>query len=432
MSDIEKLLTEEKERVNNLEAPPELEERLKMALESTNRRPRRRLSALWISIAAALIMFMFAGYNYHALAYYGKKLLGFDEVFNGTLKELNEAGKGQIIDQQFTLDDGTVLTINALMTDVNRMIIYYTLSNPNGEVEETYSTLFQPHKITGFLTHANYEGGQGIMNEDGTEFKGSMEFEPPSPFSKKLSLEYWEYQDNGQLKEHVISIPYDPNQAMKAEVKKVVNKTIQVDKGKIHFDDIVASPTVTVVSGKLNVENFDRIHLGLHGIELIANGKSIPIMGSGSSSSLIGGSNFEIDYDALPAKLDTLQLNVKEFVGYKEIDATIPLKEKAQEPIKLSEEALLWIKEIKESPDGFEIRIGTDESVLLDKVFIKNKSGQIELQTTIRQEYVKEPSGQIIKERTLLFKTTEQPEELIIGGIHYQKTYNQIIDIPLK
>lgn len=40
------------------------------------------------------------------LAFYGKKLIGYESVMNGTLKELNQLGKGQIIGKSHTFSRG--------------------------------------------------------------------------------------------------------------------------------------------------------------------------------------------------------------------------------------------------------------------------------------------------------------------------------------
>ncbi len=219
------------------------------------------------------------------------------------------------------------------------------LTNPNGVSDtDTISEIFNPSKITGLFTKSNFEGGMGQENEDRTEFKGMMDFEPPSPFAKKLTLHYWQHLNNGQMNEGEISFPYDPNKAMQTEIKQSINKTVKVDKGTIYFDSIVASPTLTVIKGSLRVENFGRLDLALHGIELLANGKSVEIKGSGSGSSLKGRS-FEVRFDALPSNLESLELNVKEFVGYKKLNQTIALDDITDEAIGIGG-AELWINNV--------------------------------------------------------------------------------------
>ena len=59
--------------------------------------------------SSRFIFYHHMGTQYNAFAFYGKKLLGFDEVINSTLKELNEQGMGQIVEKKTKLEDGTEL-----------------------------------------------------------------------------------------------------------------------------------------------------------------------------------------------------------------------------------------------------------------------------------------------------------------------------------
>ncbi|MFC5465188.1 DUF4179 domain-containing protein [Lederbergia graminis] len=427
MDNIEKKLIEEKRRMDKLEAPLELESRLRHALQKKSKRNWRYKK--FPTLVASLLLIVFVSYHFNAFAYYGKKILGFDEVLSGTLQDLNDAGKGQIIEKTYPLGSGAELTINGIMSDENRMILYYTVFNPNG-LSEPYNDIFQPEKITGFFTSSDFKSSNGVINDEDTELKGTMDFETPSPFSKQLTLHYQQYLENGEVKAGKVTFPYDPNKAMQTNIKQDIKKTVKVDKGKITFNSIVASPTLTVIKGKLDVDNLDKVHLDLHGIELIANGQQVDIMGSGHGTTLLGGKEFDVRFDALPLPLDSLVLNVKEFVGYKEIDQAVSLQKMDDEPINLDGEKL-WIKDIAVSTNGLEVTIVTDESTLLDGVYVESKIKKTPLEKTINQTLLKE-SGQLLNERTLVFNTREIPETLFISGIHYMKEYKEKIEIPVK
>ncbi|KHF39157.1 DUF4179 domain-containing protein [Halalkalibacter okhensis] len=422
MNKIEKKLKEEKQRIDKLEAPSELEERLRTALTQTKQ--RRYSPKKWFIAAIAMFLFFTIGYHYHAFAFYGKKIFGFDEVMNGTLQHLNEEGMGQIIDETYQLHNQAELTIEAVMTDANRMIIYYTVTDDEGNVDHVHDQWFRPRKITGLFTNVHYEGGQWLVNEEGTELKGTMEFASPSPFSKTLTLHFWN-QDEQVEKTHAFS--YDPNQAMQTIIKQKINETVQVDKGHITFDSIVATPSSTMIEGSLRVDNFDRVNLGLHGIELVANGHPIDLLGSSSSSSLTG-TTFDIRYDALPEELESLILHVKEFVGYSKLDAVISLENEDSVQTKLDGEEMT-IKQVEHTSDTTEVTIVTKESLLLDDVYIGSDQEKIELLTTINQREIPQVNGSFLKERTLVFNTTEKPDQLFIGGIHYVKEYNEVIEV---
>ena len=142
--------------------------------------------------------------------------------------------------------------------------------------------------MTGFLTNSFASFGTSLMNDERTELKGMMSFEPVSPFAKKLTVHYGQQLENNHMIEQSISFSYHPNEALQTEIKQSLKKKFTVDKGTITFNSITATPTSTVIEGTLNVENFDRVESALHGIELIANGRPVQLIGSGNRSSLKG------------------------------------------------------------------------------------------------------------------------------------------------
>ncbi len=413
---VEQQFDKEKKRLEEMSAPVELEDRLRNALATTNRKPKHKFP-IWKSVAVALLLFSFIGYNYNAFAYYGKKFFGFDDLMTTTLQEINDEGLGQAIEETMILEDGTELTIEGIITDANRTIIYYTLTNPNGlDLQDNY---FWPYSITGLFTNASIISGTSSLSESKTEIKGTYEFEPVSPFAKNLTINLHGYDEG-------ISFPYNPKLALQTQLKTSINKTILVDKGKIRFDKLVATQTMTIVEGILNVDNFDRVQLGLYGIDLLANGEKIEILGSGARSS-IRGTKFEIRYDALPTQLDSLELVVRDFVGYQTIGETYQLNETSH----LLGEKELFIQNIEATTRGLEIRIATDEDVLLDGVYIRNGSEQVELKT-IANQTTEEIGGREMKVRTMIFETDIKPEYLHVEGIHYVKQYNERFVIPVK
>jgi hypothetical protein len=427
MNNIEERLADEKKRMESITAPEELETRLRNTLNSATPKRTKVITPIWKVAAVAIIFMVIVGNNYNAFAYYGKKLLGFDEVINGTLQKLNEAGMGQIVNETATLADGTELTINGIMSDANQLIMYYTLFNPNG-VEDGTTERFRPSRITGFFTNADVESGTSILNENHTEIKGTMFFEPVSPFAKKLTLHYWQETENNQMSEESISFPYNPDEAMQTGIKKSIKKTLEVDLGNITFKSITATPTMTMIEGSLHVDNFDRVNGGeFHGIELIANGTPIEILGSSASSSL-SGYKFDIRYDTLPEQLDTLELVMKEFVGYQKLEEKLSISSIGDKAIPLNDK-MLWVKNVSTTSQGVEITIATDEDVMLDGVSIQTQNKNTVLNTTVNEIYTKQEDGSELKERTLLFDTLIAPEYLLVEGMHYMKTYNQMIEI---
>jgi hypothetical protein len=431
MNNVEKRLAEEKKRMDSITAPEELEMRLRNALHHAAPR-RKRKTPIWMMTAVALFLMVVVGYQYNAFAFYGKKLFGFDEMMNSTtLKKLNDEGMGQIVEKRTKLEDGSDFVINGLMTDANQLVMYYTLTNPNGIKDydnNPFPLTFS--KITGFSTNSDAVSGSTLANDDHTEIKGTMSFKPVSPFAKKLTLHFGQYIQNGQVTEESISFPYNPNKAMQTTIKQSVNKTVKVDKGSITFHSINATPTMTVIDGVLNVENFDRVPDALNHIELIANGTPIDRMG-GSNQSSIRGTKFEIHYDALPKQLDSLELVIKEFVGYQKLGKKLSLASIDDKPIMLDQKEL-WVRNVSTTSHSVEITIATDDDMMLDGVSIKTQNEVTPLKTIRGQTNTYQEDGRELKERTLLFETKTKPEYLLIEGMHYMKTYNHVIDIPVQ
>lgn len=428
MNNLEQQFIEEKQRLDAMTAPEELEARLRSALNAAPVK-RKGIRPFWKIAAAAVLLVAVISNNYPAFAYYGKKIFGYEELMSGTLQELNDQGLGQSVDKSIKLHDGTELTIEGIMSDANQLIMYYRLSNSQGLDEDTYS-LFTFPRMTGFLTNSRVESGMSMLSEDQTEIRGTATFEPVSPFAKKLTLEISEQLENNQMTSTSLTFPYRPDQAMQTEYKQSIRTKVQVDQGTINFTSITATPTMTLIKGSLDVRNFDRVSGSLHGIELVANGTPVEIMGSGNQSSYLGGRNFEIRFDTLPKQLDSLELIVNEFAGYEKLDMSIPLQSSLDEPISLSGRAL-WVKDVALTSQGVEITIATDYDIILDKVSIQTSTEITPLQTTVRQIDAKQADGSLMKERTMLFETTRAPEALLIEGMHYMKVYNESIHIPV-
>ncbi|PIC63943.1 hypothetical protein CSV79_09130 [Sporosarcina sp. P13] len=417
MTEIEQKLMQEKERIEETKAPKVLHERLQKALEKESKR-RKYYMPQWIAVAAALILLSFVGYQYNAFAYYGKKMLGFDEIMPDTLARLHEEGNGQTLDQKYVFTNGTELLLEGILTDENQFILYYTLSNPEG-VEDDLSFM----QLKGLFTHSIAHTGRATMNEQETVLKGIRTFDPVSTFAKKLTLEFqgldgWEE----------ITFPYDPRAAMQTVLKQSINEKVLVDTGTIQFDTIIATPSQTTIKGKFKVDNYDRIPLGFSGVKLLANGVEIDQMSSGTSSA-INGTTFTIGYDALPKDVTSLQLVVDAFIGYKQIDQTITLDKEQTIAFMDGEELIVNHAEITE--EGVRLTIATAENILLDGVSLQVEDQKIPLQTTLRQDYIT-IHGKEYKERVILFDGEKLPEALVINGHYYAKNYDEVIDIPIR
>ncbi|KAB8136744.1 DUF4179 domain-containing protein [Gracilibacillus oryzae] len=299
MSRIKQLIHQKKEQLDGHQAPEETEFRLRQAL---NKEPKRRHTnwnmKIWQSIAALLVVSILIGYNYQSLAYYGKKIIGYDDVVSDTLQHLNELGMGQTINKSITFEDGATFTIDGIIVDDNQLVMFYTLESPQS-IEKNPEFDHTPNKISGFLTDSNHESGMGEVSEDGKVVKGTHSFEPPNGFAKELTVEFFNTSKS-------ITFAYDPVKALGHSIKQSINEKVQLDNDQLAFQSITASPTLTRISGtgsKAVVENLD-----FSKIKLIINGEEISQLGSGYSTDLTG-TTFELKFEALPTDLE--QMNIE-------------------------------------------------------------------------------------------------------------------------
>ncbi|WP_176222098.1 DUF4179 domain-containing protein [Tuberibacillus sp. Marseille-P3662] len=421
MPEIEDRLKQEKEHMTQEDVPHELESRLRSAL--MDHKPKRKPPKSW-TIVAVLLALILVTYNYSGLAYYGKKILGFDNVLNGTLQTLNNQGMGQTINKSYTFQNGVQLTLNGIMTDDNQTVLFYTLRDPKGRIGESQFS-FSPSKLTGFFENAHVESGYGKVNDAHTQLKGTYQFAPVNGFVHELALQFSLNNETGK-----IEFNYDPNRALGATIEQKIDQTIKIDKDTVKLASITASPTMTVIKGATNAENIDRAQRPFSGFKVMANGQVIDSKGVGTHSKL-NGTAFTLKFDALPRNVQTLQLKLDTFMGYDRLNKTIPFNSiKGGDQWHLASQSIT-VKGIKRNEQQTQLTISNAASVSLDNVFVGNEEHKDSLTATENQT-LKKTDQDILKERTLIFKTDTTPEKLFIGGIHYMKNYHKTIDIPVK
>lgn len=168
----------------------------------------------------------------------------------------------------------------------------------------------------------------------------------------------------------------------------------------------------------------------IDGIQLVADGVPIEMTGSSSTSSF-NGTALEVYFDSLPKKVSDLKLIVDTFVGYTEVKKTFSLED-IDVALGLIPEKELFVRKVEKTEEGLQLTIVTAEDVLLEGVSVQVKDLVIPLTTTLRQDYIEDEVGTSYKERILLFDVNELPETLYVEGIHYQKSYEQSIDIKVN
>lgn len=275
------------------------------------------------------------------------------------------------------------------------------------------------------------------MNDAKTEIKNIASFEVPRFYEKKLSLVF-SLAENGKTETGVITFKLDRNKAMGYSLKKVLNKTVNVDNTKIYFKSIIASPTKTVVEGsiqnimELTVDQLrgERMRPGRLDINLIANGKIIAWQGGGMSTNM-DGITFHQDYGPLPADLQTLQLELVSFEADHDVNRQVELRKDAPEQSVQVLGRHIEINKVYEVKGDTYVTITTKEGITLSRVYLMMNGVQAELRETNSDQYEKEPDGTINHTRTLHFPGTAQELQLNIQRIKYPTTVNQVVDIPV-
>ncbi|MCY6957176.1 DUF4179 domain-containing protein [Clostridium brassicae] len=483
--EIERILKSKKTGIEELKVPDELEERLRGALKNINlknsntmkqnqnddnenlknRSLKSKVVEKWIAkVAAIIIAVTLVGYNIDGLAFYGKKIIGYDDVMNGTLKKLNELGKGQSIDKSYSFKNGAIVTLDGAMIDDNKLLAFYTIKNSKGNVDKL--NIESSKIIEGSKSSIYMRSSVGLLNDSKTEIKYKIEFEKPNLNEKELKWSFvlidGKYKETGS-----IVFTLDKNKAMGHTLKKNINQNIKVDETEIRFDSIVASPTSTIIKGtiqdifELAVDEFfgGGFRPSSMEIKLIANGKEIECQ-SGEISTNMKGITFQQEYDALPVPIKTLQIKLGNFEADYRVNEKVKLKKGDMEKVIEILGQKIQIHKVYQEEGNTYVKITTKENILLSKIYMIMDGKKISLEKTISNEKhienkenfkdkdnteevkekhnnnnesdVKDKNKSINNTRILKFKGTGETLQLQIKGLRYNKVYNKVIDVKVN
>ena len=436
MENIENMLKERKKTLDKVEVPEELGARLSRALNG-KRALKRRNNSWKIKVATVCLAVLLVGYNLNTLAFYGKKLLGYDRVMNGTLKQLNELGKGQLIGKSHTFQNGVSVTLDGIMLDESQLLAFYTVHDPRGQVD---SVNLQPiMQLNGLFGSYMAEGGQGEINEENTEIKWLMGFEPPFFLERTLHFKFGLIDDN-TLEEGAISFKLDRTKAMGRTLKKTIDQTFELEQTKIKFESILASPTRTVIYG--SIQNIlevardqlrgERLRMNHLTVSLIANNNEVISQQGGGMSTDMRGITFEQSFDALPEDLQSLHIKLESMSVDRDVNEKVNLNkvETKREIEILGQE--IEIDRVYESNDSTFVTITSDESTVLTRVYLMIDGNEVELQNTVTENLDKLPDGRIRHTRTLHFPGKGDNLALHIERITFTELYNITFEVPVN
>ncbi|GMK39636.1 hypothetical protein PCCS19_26900 [Paenibacillus sp. CCS19] len=433
MRTIEEKLQEHKQNMNTIQAPPELESRLRQALQQAPVKKRRKPRAVALAAAIAAAVVLLAGsYQYPAFAYYGGKLLSSIELSSLSFSDVMEQGYGQKVGKSKTLDDGTVITVEGVIADENALLVYYTIDLPEGSVFNVdENNRFGLDYLHSFRSDSFVKEGSGDYSEDKTRFEGMSKFEPVSPFSRTLTVTFSEWKDKERLT-YPISFKYDANKAMNSIIKEKLTASVPVDQGNVCYDSITASPTSTIIKGHYELDTGELPRF-MGKTKLYVNGVELGFRG-GRSTKKGDKPGFELEFEVLPTeKVDSMQIVLDDFSGYQKVDQPISLASPSDRSIRIGTEKL-WIRSVTKTTNGYDIVIARKQFTMLDYDTIAVQAGGAKVPAAaISQARPWDlKNGNIMWEQTFTFKTDAKPESLLLDGFDYIKTYNQTITIPLK
>ncbi len=318
------MLGEKGRAVREMAVPEELENRLRGSLQKKRRKKPYGL------LAAALVALLFMTYNFSAIAYYTRQFMGFDNIMDGTLQDLNELGKGQIIGRGCTFSDGTEFILEGIMVDGNQLIAFVTESFP--ESREYLSA--RPLSIKGFLKRYRQHGGVSEFSADHTTAKSIYYFDPPGPLARNLAVDLF-YLNGGVAEKGRIAFSLDRNKAMGFFIKEKIGRTIMLGgNSRLRLDTVTVSPTMTSIEGILELSGDhappdpDSGYLDYLGLEmelkLFADEREVKPRG-GHMGGHAGKYKFSVGFDTLFADVSSVEIVLTGLSAHQEINKAVEL-----------------------------------------------------------------------------------------------------------
>jgi cbb3-type cytochrome oxidase subunit 3 len=415
--------------LDNIKVPDELEGRLRIAINKSSKKKGKGL------IAAVLILFVICFYGYDAIAYYGKRILGYDKTMYGNIKELNEKGRGQEINKSFRFNDGTEIKLDGIIFDDNKLIAFIKEYSISGFDKTTMN-----YSINGlrFMKYGN-QSGAGNYNKERTEINWIFEFEPPAIYEKWLSLEITKIAD-GKVEEGKIKFTLDRNKAMGHTVKQDINKTVSIEDINIKFDKITISPIAAVVDGEITGGpsfNGDFLTNGntdhpLVDFDLIINGKAY---NCGSRS--MGGSNEKMQFKnesiTVPSDVQTLKINNIKLATEVFVDKMVKIKSDSKDLKVDTQKGNIIIKKVRQDNKSTYITIKSDMDFNINDnpvLTIFSAGNEFASSKQVIDSRYSE-NGREYTERTFKFETLGDEMELGIKVVYEIKRSSEVIDIPV-
>lgn len=428
MDMLETALKNKKEELDGMKAPEELEVCLRHALQDKKRR------MYYKPVAAVLAAVLILSYSFDAIAYYGKKFIGYEQMTVGSLKELNEEGRGQEINRSCTFSNGVVVTVDGIMFDENELVAFYKVSSSTGKLQDLMDRGLPTLRLNGIKPMGYFSrGGQGLIVDDrNMTFVDTLE--PPEFYEKWMSLDV-ELKVDKKMEVQKIDFTLDRNKAMNRIAKKDLNVEAKLGDYRIIFERLTASTMSSVLDGRIlplkesGLEAFkaetvmDSIRIPHLRFDIVSdNGEVSQFNGSQSASD--EAITFSSTSDALPKDFKTLQIRNIRFETMAMVDKTVDVGPDTRE-LKVADD--MAVKQVYKE--------GADVCVVISSRGIPVLglfAGDKQLEQVNPDAYDREAESAAPVDRVYRFKDTGGDLKLSVKLIKYLTYSKDTIDIPVN
>lgn len=445
MSDIDKELTKKKCEIENIELPEDLELRLRIALDS-DKKNISKTKAAWIwfirhraAIAIVAFIIFFGASNYDVLAYYSKKIIGYDEITYGSIKELNEKGMSQKIDKSYTFRNGTQVTLDGVMMDENKLILMYRIK---ADTEEKVSNL-SIFELKGAFKEYSPSSGYGKSSDDRKEIAWVQEFQAPNIFDRNLVFKIMSTSKDASSGEIAqIKFKLDLNKAVKRMLKLSIYNNIEFGGVKYKFNELTATAMSVTVKGNIETsseKDFKLFTSDLTGtrrnsvLELWetynVNGKLVTEKIQGGISNIRSdGKNisFECSFQGLKPGFKKLELNLLKTSDMTMIDKSLPINTDTREVDVTDKHNELIIKEVRTPAGRTIVKFNTENDVAFDTALFIDGNQVNTLSES--QKNIKIKNTKLL-EKTYVFDGTGSDMKLMFKTINHESNINKQITL---
>lgn len=184
---------------------------------------------------------------------------------------------------------------------------------------------------------------------------------------------------------------------------------------------------MTVIKGNIDPSAFNTLR---GGVQLVADNEPVTFHDKFIKDA---DGTFELYYNPLPMDFDELKLEVNPSIGFKTINKTVDPKKVDGKMLQFHTKDVM-IQDVSHHAKQLEITIVADKTIQsFNGVSVKTRQDDIvPVKETKNEKSKQQKNGEIMTETTYVFDTKEEPISLSINSIKYEKSTDEIIEIPIE